>query len=233
MNKKAAVFHLLMYVVVLAVGIVMFFSGINLIDFEAKGQSQYEFLRNVDFNSQLKIIQEQQKIKGFINTQFTSLISNAGFVVSDANEDLNGAPYWHKVSIPDIKAELLKKVESKYKEDYEIKVKKDFTFKAKQIKIEEVNQRGYYYSYEHSPQFKVNIEHLLYEFAVVYDLSRQMYNTCQGKNNLDQCIDTQNQEKTYTLTTCEDNTKELKRTFCVNSQYLKTNYRFSLDFTPE
>jgi len=226
--------HFLMYAIVLAMGIVILFSGLHLFTFEAKGSFQYEFLREVDFNSQLDTIKKQQEIKEFINTQFTTLISNAGFVVSSVNENLNGVPYWHKNGIlqPNIRDQLLDQLKEKFPK-YQIQEKKTkFIFKLDRDKIEEVNQRGYYYSYEHSPQFKVNIQHLLLEFYDIYGVSKQMLDNCKNNQTLNECIE-DNQNPLLLLPLCDLPQKDNKRTFCVESNHLITNYRFSLDFTSE
>jgi hypothetical protein len=232
MNRKAAVIHFILYAVVLGVGIVLLFSTVNLFTFEAKGSSQYEFLGGTVTPLEKEKIEKSAATKKFIRDEYAELIQNAGFFVPNARHELNGVPYWDKETVLDIDDKLLEKLKLEYPEQ-KIQLKKGlFTFKANQINMEEISQRGYYYSYEHSPQFKVNIEHLLYEFEVVYDLSQQMLLKCEGSENLDTCINKQNEEKSYSLNVCEDNTEELKRTFCVNSNHLKTNYRFSLDFTP-
>jgi hypothetical protein len=236
MNKRGAVFHWIIFGILIALAIILSSSKTGFVTTELKGQWPIDFMRVNYFEAQKENFKVTITAKEVGKITAIELGQNGGFASGDISDcgKHQGKNLWNKQGqfcYPDIE------------DNFSKEAKKQFDKKG--VKITMVNFSGTDFigigeehiidnaagKYTYKDSFIINIDYDFSEYDYIFQQASSLLAECRGKPDLSICLQL---PANWYVGKCKQSEAitERKVAFCVlGSERLKVEHHFALDFT--
>ena len=238
MNKKAAIFHWILFGFLIALGVFLLVAFKSDFKLTPHGQWQADFLTNHYFAAEKDLLQIDQTAKQSVWDAVLRLSNTSGFSGSIPcgqvqESPINNYVLWNdqnKKCLPQIEKEFLKEVEKNLKKRLperkysNLKLKKNiFAAQGDKEKKKSQSSAQYYVQYTYDTSFNLNLGFdLVKEYNQLGEEAVKLVRACQKKSNLESCIKKYNKknQQHWKLKTCDQEkffSQGRKVVFCVES----------------
>lgn len=236
MNKRGAVFHWVLFGILIALAIILSASKTGFVTTELKGQWPIDFLKNNYFEAQTDNLKFTVLGKEVGSITAIELGKNGGFnltSISDCGKH-KGKNLWNKVDrfcypehIQQVKSEAIKQFKDKGVVMNEI----FFAGTTFMGFGEEQTIDNEYGKYTYKNQFLIDIGYDFNEYDILFQQASNLLVKCQGVQDLDLCLQL---PVNWYVEECGNSQPivDAKVAFCAKgSERLAVEHHFALDFT--
>jgi len=233
MNKKAAIFHWIIFGIMAAVGIFLMVGMKDNLSGGVKGDWQLQFLEENYFVAESQLLRLDGEAQVLGNNILTEMAGLGGFKEKSECGQMKEVNLWNngaKWCLPEVETIAAEKAQEKLT-DYTQLVFKENIFYGIGGKKEIKSKIG---SYWYDQTFKVELSNSLNEYALLFQKAKVLVTACSGEKELKACLDPKLKDsiKDWQYTSCQDGKYENANRqvpFCV--QFGDLQYKFALDFS--